>query len=264
MKTESSLAFLLLLGASLATAPALAVESDGHTWITPAPLLEKHEYFANLADGATITTPFLLKFGLTGMGLASINGVAEGAGHHHPLVNRELPLDFTQPLPFNSQYIHFGKGQMETVLNFEPGQYTLRLVLADNRHIPDFVYSKPIHVTVARHDATVDPKKLSKQEIAILSPAAGARLHPPFRVGFHASGFNVSSVAVPDAGSGHFRLVLERDGDKGDVMEFENGHTEVWLTPPVGHYVAQLYLVDNRAHENLLAKSERISFDVVR
>ena len=256
--------FLVALGTSLATVPASSAESDNHTWITPAPRLEKQEYFTNLADGATIATPFLLKFGLTGMGLASINGVAEGAGHHHLLVNREMPLDFNQPLPFNSQYIHFGKGQMETVLNLEPGQYTLRLVLADNRHIPDFVYSKPLHITVSRHDLTADPKKLIKQEIAILSPTVGAKLHPPFRIGFHASGFNISSISVPDVGSGHFRLVLEREGGKGDVMEFENGHTEVWLTPPGGHYVAQLYLIDNQAHDKLLAKSQPVAFDVVR
>ena len=41
------------------------------------------------------------------------------SGHHHLLVNRDLPLDFKAALPFNEQYIHFGKGQMETVLTLE-------------------------------------------------------------------------------------------------------------------------------------------------
>lgn len=255
---------MLALGTAFAATAATSADLDAHTWVTPAPLLDKQAYFSNLADGASIETPFLLKFGLTGMGLSSINGVAPGTGHHHLLVNRELPLDFNRPLPFNSQYIHFGKGQMETLLNFEPGQYTLRLVLADNRHIPDFVYSKPIHVAVTRHDSTVDTKTLLKHEIDILAPTGGAPVHPPFRIAFHASGYNISSVAVPDAGSGHFLLRLKHDGDREKVLEFENGHTEVWLTPPAGHYVAQLDLVDNQSPGKMLAKSAAVTFDVAR
>jgi Domain of unknown function (DUF4399) len=50
------------------------------------------------------------------------------AGHHHLLVDRDLPLNFDKPLPFNAQYVHFGKGQMETVLDFKPGTYKLRLL----------------------------------------------------------------------------------------------------------------------------------------
>lgn len=53
------------------------------------------------------------------------------AGHHHLLINQALPLDFTKPLPFTEKYIHFGKGQMETVVDLAPGRYELRLVLAD-------------------------------------------------------------------------------------------------------------------------------------
>jgi hypothetical protein len=252
--------------APTAAAPAApaAPEPPLHGWLMPPPQSEKRAYFSNLADGASIETPFVLRFGLSGEGLASINGVAPGAGHHHLLVDRELPLDFTKPLPFNDQYIHFGKGQMETVLTFPPGRYTLRLVLADNRHIPDFVYSKPLHLTVTARNAGIDPKALVTHDVSILSPGAGEHVHAPFRIGFHASGFNVSNVAVPDAGSGHFRLHLQKDAGKDETVEFDNGHTEAWLRPPPGHYVAQVDLVDNLTRGKVLAASQSVAFDVTR
>ncbi|MFX8778223.1 DUF4399 domain-containing protein, partial [Acinetobacter baumannii] len=86
----------------------------------------------------------LIKFGLTGIGIAAIDKPLAQTGHHHLLIDRPLPSDFRQPLPFNDQYIHFGKGQMETVINLPPGEHTIRLVFADHRHIPNFVYSAPV------------------------------------------------------------------------------------------------------------------------
>lgn len=132
--------------------PASAEASPLHPWQAPLRNTPTDAYFVNLEDGAKIETPFRVEFGLGGgWGLAPISSEANGkSGHHHLLVNRDLPLDFKQSLPFNDQYIHFGKGQMETVLTLEPGTYTLRLLLADNKHVPHFVYSKPVHITVTR------------------------------------------------------------------------------------------------------------------
>jgi len=179
-------------------------------------------------------------------------------------VNRELPLDFTKPLPFNDQYIHFGKGQMETVLTFPPGAYTLRLVLADHNHIPNFIYSKPLHITVTKKNDAVDPKSLIVRGVAILLPKDASTQKPPFRIEFHASGYNVSSSAVPDAGSGHFRLRLTPDGGREETIPFDNGYTEVWLNPPAGHYTARVDLMDNGAPGKVLATSMPVGFGVQR
>ena len=134
-------------------------------------------YFTNLKDGDKIETPYLVKFGLSGgWGLAPIAKAARAkSGHHHLLINRPLPLNFKEALPFNDQYIHFGKGQMETVLTLPPGTYTLRMLLANEKHLPHFVYSKPTTITVIRK-TDVDPKSLSVKSIAV----AVARLstHP--------------------------------------------------------------------------------------
>ena len=73
------------------------------------------------------------------------------------LINQALPLDFQKPLPFTEQYLHFGKGQMETVINLPPGSYELRMLLADQKHIPYFVYSKPLNITVSKQNTNVTP-----------------------------------------------------------------------------------------------------------
>ena len=151
-----------MLALALGLALALPARSQSpHPWLVPAPRLAKQAHFTNLADGARIETPFVLKFGLTGAGLAPFVKEQAGTGHHHLLINRDLPMDLTQPLPFNDQYIHFGKGQMETVLDLKPGTYSLNLLLADQGHIPYFVYSKPLHVTVTKQRTDVKPDQVA-------------------------------------------------------------------------------------------------------
>lgn len=244
---------------------AVATAAEGpHPWVVPAPRLVKETYFSNVQDGASIETPFLLKFGLTGMGIAPIVKPVAMTGHHHLLVNRELPLDFSKPLPFNEQYIHFGKGQMETVLTFPPGKYQLRLVFADDKHIPNFVYSRPLNITVTKKNDGVDPKSLVSKGVAIQLPRNGDKLNAPFRVVMHASGMNVSNTALREAGSGHFRLRVKPDNGREEVIALENGFTEVWLKPPAGAYSARVEFIDNVSATQVLASSEPVAFKVER
>jgi len=244
---------------------ATAFAADGlHPWVVPAPRLLKETYFSNLQDGASIETPFLLKFGLTGMGIAPIVKPVAMTGHHHLLVNRDLPLDFSKPLPFNDQYIHFGKGQMETVLTFAPGKYQLRLVFADEKHIPNFVYSKPLNITVTKKNDNVDPKSLVTKSVAIQIPHNGDKLSAPFRVAMHASGMNISNIALREAGSGHFRLRVKPEGGREEVIALDNGFTEVWLKPPPGAYSARVEFIDNVSASQVLASSEPVAFRVER
>ena len=232
-----------------------------HAWQVPPPQGAALAYFANLSSDARIETPFLLKFGLAGgWGLAPIAAPMGGkAGHHHLLVNRELPLDFKKPLPFNDQYIHFGKGQMETVLNLAPGKYSLRLLLADDKHLPHFVYSKPVSITVVKKNA-VDPATLVKKGISLGFPADAAKA--PIRVQFHASGLNVGHVVQKQKDTGHFRLTAKAAKGADVVMDFINGQTEVWLSPPPGEYTFRLEFLDNTSPGRGLADSVDASIRV--
>ena len=102
------------------------------------------------ADGATVTSPVTVTFGLEGMDVAPAGTEQEHSGHHHLLIDlNELPaMDF--PLPANDNVVHFGKGQTETELELEPGTHTLQLLLGDHMHVPHEppVMSEKITITV--------------------------------------------------------------------------------------------------------------------
>lgn len=94
-------------------------------------------YFINLKDGDTVTSPFKVQFGLTGMGVAPAGSQTPNTGHHHLLIDTQLsPDQMKQPIPADVQHRHFGGGQTEVVLTLPPGQHTLQLVLGDGAHIP--------------------------------------------------------------------------------------------------------------------------------
>lgn len=247
------------LAASALAQPAPAAASArlgaAGSWFVAPLRFAKETHFTNLEPGARIETPFLLKFGLTGMGIAPTTKAQARTGHHHLLINRDLPLDFSQPLPFNAQYVHFGKGQMETVLELPPGDYVLRLVFADHKHIPNFVYSKPLPLTVTRHRADVDAASLAVRGVQLMLPPQAGADGAAVRVLFHASKLNVSHVALKEPGTGHFRLNVAAEGGAAQRMDFTGGETEAWLRPPPGNYTLRLEFVDNVDPARVLATS---------
>lgn len=93
-------------------------------------------YFIAPQDGQTVGRTFTVRFGLSGMGVAPAGIQMEHTGHHHLLVDLDTLPPEGQPLPADSQHIHFGKGQTETTLTLEPGTHTLQLLLGDHLHIP--------------------------------------------------------------------------------------------------------------------------------
>ena len=266
-----ALALLLLASAAFASpakaqlTPSKALDGEllTHPWVVPPPNREAEAYFTNLKDGDRVTSPFVVRFGLSMRGLVPAGSSAGRAGHHHLLVNQSLPLDFTKPLPFTEQYIHFGKGQMETVLNLKPGSYQLHLLLADKGHIPYFVYSKPMHITVMQQSVQATPASIAgAPRIEILSPADQASVRGPFRVQFHAVGYNVAHAepALPE--TSHFRLTVDRAGKPAEILDFRQGQTETWLQPPKGDYQLRLELVSNVAPGPVVATAKGVKLSV--
>jgi hypothetical protein len=253
------------VGHAQATAPAQAESGEliTHPWVVPPINRAPEAYFTNLRDGASVESPFVARFGLSMRGIVPAGKTAGRAGHHHLLINQPLPLDFTKPLPFTEQYIHFGKGQMETVLTLAPGDYTLRLVLADDKHIPNFVYSKPLRVTVTKKNADLDPASLGPPGVELMLPVAEASAGKPLQVRFHASRLNVSHVALQEKGTGHFRLSALRDGARPETLDFPGGQTEAWIKAPPGRYQLRLEFVDNLAPATVLATAAAQSITVL-
>ncbi len=120
---------------SLGIAPAFAEK-------TPSP--EGAEvYFVNLEDGATVSSPVKVIFGLSNMGVAPAGTEKENTGHHHILINR-APFGegaddaemIENGLPADENHVHFGGGQTEVTLDLPAGTHTLQLVLGDQFHVP--------------------------------------------------------------------------------------------------------------------------------
>lgn len=107
-------------------------------------------YIQTPLDGAKLKSPVTVRFGLRGMGVAPAGIKFDNTGHHHLLIDTEVPADLSLPLPATDKIVHFGKGQTETTIELAPGTHTLQLVLGDVLHIPHNppVISKKITITV--------------------------------------------------------------------------------------------------------------------
>ena len=104
--------------------------------------------FVAPADGATVSSPFKVKFGVAGMDVKPAGDMAANTGHHHLLINAE-PIKAGESVPFDAQHMHFGKGQTETEVTLAPGAYTLTLQFANGAHQSyGALLSKTIKVTV--------------------------------------------------------------------------------------------------------------------
>jgi hypothetical protein len=135
--------------AALAGAVLLALPASSALAREPSPA-GAEVYIVSPKDGAKLKGPVTVVFGLKGMGVAPAGIKMENTGHHHLLIDSEVPADLSLPLPASETSVHFGKGQTETTLKLTPGRHTLQLVLGDSLHIPHQppLISQKITITV--------------------------------------------------------------------------------------------------------------------
>ena len=135
-------AALIAAPLALAALPGLAADIER----TPAPEGAR-VYFIQPTDGATVPQTFSVKFGLENMGVAPAGTDKPATGHHHLLIDQELP-PFDQPI--GGDVMHFGGGQTQTEVTLPPGTHTLQLILGDMKHVPHDppIYSEQITVNV--------------------------------------------------------------------------------------------------------------------
>ncbi|MBJ6372310.1 DUF4399 domain-containing protein [Sedimentitalea arenosa] len=143
----------LALIAAAVTLLGLPAFAGGDTPANP----DAKVYFVNLEDGATVSSPVTVVFGLSGMGVAPAGTEKDMTGHHHLLINRapfgegeEGADELANGLPADENHMHFGGGQTEATIELPPGTHTLQLVLGDAAHVPHStpVVSEVITITV--------------------------------------------------------------------------------------------------------------------
>jgi len=154
MTANHAIATFAALGALLAigacdreeSAPAVqssAAEATGVTVDEQPPALPPRTaspdgagvFFITPANGDTVQNPITVEFGIDGMTVAAAGLEQENSGHHHLLVDTDLP-DMSMPIPADMHHIHFGDASTATELTLAPGGHTLQLLLADYAHIP--------------------------------------------------------------------------------------------------------------------------------
>ena len=142
---NASLKTTFALAIALAVASLTPVSAQ-----TPSPAGAK-VYIINLKDGVTVKSPFLVQFGLFGMGVAPAGVEKPNTGHHHLLIDATLTAEELKgAIPADDTHKHFGAGQTEAMVTLPKGKHTLQLVLGDWSHIPHAppVMSSPITVMV--------------------------------------------------------------------------------------------------------------------
>jgi hypothetical protein len=138
-----------VIATSLSLAPFVAraqTPASGGPTASPA---NAEVYFINIKDGDKLPRTFSVQFGLRNMGLAPAGTDRPNSGHHHLIIDSELP-PMNEPIPSDFNHLHFGAGQSEATVTLPPGQHKLQLLLGDANHVPHSppVMSKVVTITV--------------------------------------------------------------------------------------------------------------------
>lgn len=114
--------------------------------LSSAAFAENSTKITEPANGATVMNP--VKVCLTAEGVVvepASKGVNEGKGHHHLLIDTELPADLTKPIAKDDTHVHMGDGSACKELKLAPGKHTIRSLFAKGDHVP---YNPPLTSTV--------------------------------------------------------------------------------------------------------------------
>lgn len=133
---------MFLAGAVLQPGGVMAAERS------PAPK-NARVYIIWPGNGRTVKGSFWLRMGAKSVGLAPAGVKYPNTGHHHLVIDKELP-PFDEEIPNDKNHLHFGGGQSEVRIELPPGKHTLQLLLGDHNHVPHDppVMSEKITITV--------------------------------------------------------------------------------------------------------------------
>jgi Domain of unknown function (DUF4399) len=218
-------------------------------------------YFVDLKDGQIVPPTFVVHFGLRNMGVAPAGSDRENSGHHHLLIDTDLPpLD--QPIPNDFNHLHYGAGQTEAEVTLKPGPHTLQLLLADKDHVPHNppVMSPRIRIVVVE----AAPDVSAAGAVAVRKPAPpdaqvyfvglrdGSVVSPNTIIRFGLVNMGVAPAGSDRPNTGHHHLLINTPLPPLDKpipndfnhLHFGAGQTEARVKLPLGTHTIQLLLAD--------------------
>jgi hypothetical protein len=132
---------VLALSAALAGGTARSASSPPNAYC----------YIGWPSDGQVLPAgkPFRVWFGLRNMGVAPKGVAFNNTGHHHLLIDTDLPAAGVA-IPSDRNHLHYGAGETEAMIELPPGKHTLQLLMGDENHVPHTppVVSRKITITV--------------------------------------------------------------------------------------------------------------------
>ena len=98
------------------------------------------------ATGATVSSPVKICMAVHGVEVQPAKkGVHSGKGHHHILVDVDLPADLSKPIGKDKNHIHMGDGSTCKTVQLDAGTHVIRTLFASGNHVP---YNPALTATV--------------------------------------------------------------------------------------------------------------------
>ena len=89
------------------------------------------------ADGTKISGPVKVCLATSGVTVEPAkNGVHDGKGHHHILLDVNVPSNLSNPIGKDANHIHMGDGSTCKEIKLASGKHTIRALFAMGNHVP--------------------------------------------------------------------------------------------------------------------------------
>jgi hypothetical protein len=243
---NGTLLVAFLLSGLIATCAVAAAQNS------PTPSAPGAEvYFVDIKDGDSVPTKVRIHFGLKNMGVAPAGSDRPNSGHHHLIVDSDLP-PLNQPIPNDPRHLHFGAGQTEAEITLSPGPHTLQLLFGDKDHIPHTppVMSQRIHVTAVPKGGPTP--SAPGAEVYFPDLKDGDVVDSKLTVHFGLKNMGVAPAGSDRPNSGHHHLLVDTDLPPLDQpipndpnhLHFGAGQTEATVTLTPGDHTLQLLFGD--------------------
>ena len=88
-------------------------------------------------NGAMVSSPVKVCMATEGVEVQPAKkGVNGGKGHHHIIVDADLPTDLNKPVGKDANHIHMGDGSSCKEIKLSAGKHIIRTLFAKGNHIP--------------------------------------------------------------------------------------------------------------------------------